>query len=155
MIALLVSISAGYTLYIAPWEGQGPLSRADRTSSSASRYNLGGGLDRDGEFLCRYRKNVKQQYSCDREVKTYSCMTEYTTKYRFSTRITSRVKRGMTPHLVRLLQIYIATGAMPECEICAKEFLLKKQIVNCVKNPNVFVLSYKNCESMYKSALNI
>lgn len=31
----------------------------------------------------------------------------------------------MMPHSVRLLQIYIATGAMPECGMCAKESLLK------------------------------
>jgi hypothetical protein len=102
------------------------LSRADRTSSSASRYNLGGGLDRDGEFLCRYRKNVKQQYSWDREVKTHGCITDSANKYSFSIRITSGLKRAMMPHSVRFLEIIIATGAMPECEMCARKFLLKR-----------------------------
>ena len=35
-------------------------------------------------------------------------------------------------------------------EMCAKEFLLKKkkQAVNCIKNPNVFAVSYKICGSV-------
>jgi len=32
----------------------------------------------------------------------------------------------MTSHSVRLLQIFAATGAMPECGMCDKESLLKK-----------------------------
>lgn len=54
-------------------------------------------------------------------------------KYSFSVRITGRVQLAKMPNSVRLLQIYVATEAMPECEMCGKEFLPKSRQLSMLR----------------------